>query len=208
MENDTYQGYPAWLTGATETVRSRPVPQFPEKLSQMTTEMRALEKQSFEIAFEFALEAVSGGITFESFCREYHTPLNAVRFRNWVFTNASRRVAYMQAKMLGAEAIEDDLIRIADGLRPDGTPSLDDPQRTQQMLNIRKWLLQVWNRRRYGDVKQIEQTTRVESSQMTKEELQQRLLVSLGIIESNEIMGELIDIGALPEVKGDEDGDS
>ena len=145
-----------------------------------------LEKQSFEIAFETALERLADGMTLSTFCAEYPSPLeplSAVRFRTWIFKDAHHRSAYMTAKAIGAETVEDDLIRIADGLRPDGSASLDDVPRSQLRVQTRKWLLQVWNRRRYGDVKQIEQTTTttVDISSLSTEELRSRLLKSLGM---------------------------
>jgi hypothetical protein len=145
-----------------------------------------LERQSFEIAFETALERLADGLTLSEFCANYPSPvepLSAVRFRTWIFRDPQRKSAYMTAKAIGAETVEDDLIRIADGLRPDGTASLDDVPRSQLRVQTRKWLLQVWNRRRYGDVKQIEQTTTttVDISNLSTEELRSRLLKSLGM---------------------------
>lgn len=154
--------------------------------SSLSPEMRELEKQSFEIAFETLLEHLSEGRTFESFCNEYHTPLHVGRFRAWVFSRQKRREAYYVAKAIGAEAIEDELIRISDGIDADGNPSADDVGRATLRINTRKWLLQISNRKRYGDVKQIEShtTTSFDPSSLSTMQLQQRILQSLGMEEN------------------------
>jgi hypothetical protein len=47
--------------------------------------------------------------------------------------------------------VEDELIRIADGIRPDGTPDPEDTQRSTLKINTRKWLLAKLAPQRYGD---------------------------------------------------------
>ena len=150
---------------------------------QMTQELRQLEKQTFEIAFEMALEAMAEGVTLQDFCREYHTQLSPARFRNWMFKDANRSVAYRRAKMIGAEAVEDELLRISDGKNPDGSASISDTNRDTLRINIRKWLLGVWNRKKYGDIKQVEQHTppRFDPAVATADQLQAELLRVLGL---------------------------
>jgi len=150
--------------------------------------VRDLEVQTWTIAFETILERMSEGVPFDTICKEYPTPpsvtpLSPARVRAWIFSNERRRNAYMAAKAIGAEAVEDDLLRIADGMRPDGSASLDDVPRSQLRIQTRKWLLQVWNRDRYGDVKKVEQTTttKIDASNVPTEELRSRLLRSLGV---------------------------
>jgi hypothetical protein len=156
---------------------------FPSRAADMSPEMRQLELQTFEIAFESALEELAAGNTLELFCASYHVRLVPSRFRTWVFQNTKRRNAYIAAKAVGAEAVEDELIRIADGKLADGTPSPNDVQRSQLMISTRRWLLTVWNRERYGEVKKVEQTTttRIDPASLSTPELQRQLLEALGI---------------------------
>jgi hypothetical protein len=160
---------------------------FPTRLADMSPEMRALELQTFAIAFESALEAAAAGTTLEQFSASYHVRLNASRFRTWIYQHGKRRNAWLAAKAVGAEQVEEDLIRIADGVNADGTPSLADVQRSTLQVNTRRWLLQVWNRERYGDVRKIEQTTtsRIDPGTLSTPELQQKLLEALGIEASS-----------------------
>jgi len=159
------------------------------KLSGLTPEMRELEKQTFSIAFESLLEHLAGGHTLDSFCRDYHAQLNSGRFRSWIFSNPKRRQAYYVAKAIGAEAIEDELVRISDGVLADGTASPDDVARSTLRISTRKWLLQISNRKRYGDVKHIEQTTttRIDPASLSTPQLQQRILHALGMDDSYDI---------------------
>ena len=147
---------------------------------------RELELQTWNIAFETVLERLAGGTTFDVACREYHEPISQARFRAWIFATEKRRNAYNMAKAIGAEAVEDEMIRIADGIGPDGQPSQSDVGRSKLQVDTRKWLLQVWNRKRYGDVKQIEQHTTTTIDQrtvggMSSRDLQSRLMSALGI---------------------------
>jgi hypothetical protein len=41
--------------------------------------------------------------------------------------------------------------------------------RSTLRINTRKWLLGVWNRKRFGDVKQIEQNVNIDLSQAMQE---------------------------------------
>jgi hypothetical protein len=148
-----------------------------------SSEVREFERQSFSIAFETLLEHLSSGRTHGEFCRTYHTPLDPGRFRSWIFLDRKRREAYYVAKAVGAEAVEDELLRISDGITSEGTPSPDTIERAQLQINTRKWLLQVNNRKRYGDTKYVEQTTtqKFDPSSLSTVELEQRLLTALGI---------------------------
>jgi hypothetical protein len=153
-------------------------------------EVMALREQTFTIAFETILTQLASGITLTEAIREYSAPISPIdpaHFRNWVYRDKSRKNAYLVAKAIGAEAVEDELIRISDGINPNGEQSPEDVARSTLRINTRKWLLGVWNRRRYGDVKQIEQTTtnKLDVSSLSIDELQQKLLLSLGFGAEN-----------------------
>lgn len=150
-----------------------------------------LEKQSFAIAFEQALEALAGGTTLTEFCHSYYMPMSPVRFRSWMMQDQRRKNAYYGAKALWAEALEDELIRISDGIGPDGSrpspsqPSLpEDVQRSALRIQTRKWIMEKSNRKRYGDVKHIEQTTTntttIDVTSMSTEDLKRFVLRQAG----------------------------
>jgi hypothetical protein len=178
---------PDWMVPS-----SLPVPNYPEphrtlKLAQMSDEERQLEKQTFSIAFETALEQVAGGWTLSEFCMNYpdplDRPLSAGRFRAWIYRDEKRRNAFYAAKALAAEAIEDEMLRISDGVRANGEASMDDVARSQLRIQTRWKMLQVYNRNRYGDIKTIEQTvtTRIDPNSLNIDQLREKLLKSLGV---------------------------
>lgn len=145
--------------------------------------LRELEQQNFTIAFETILEKMSEGVPFTTACNEYpalHTPITPGRFRTWIFRNSQRKNAYLVAKALAAEAVEDEMIRISDGMTNTGSQLPDEVPRSKLRIDTRKWLLTVWNRQRYGEVKQIEQKTTVDVSAMSTEELKRMILQQVG----------------------------
>ena len=137
----------------------------PRHASSLSPEERILEQQTFAIAFESLLEALSDATTFSAFCLTYKDPfgrpLSTARFRTWIFAIPARKTAYYTAKSMAAEAIEDDLIRIADGLNPDGSLSPNDPARSKLMVDVRFKLLPVYNRDRYAPTTQVDINTTV-----------------------------------------------
>jgi hypothetical protein len=172
---------PDWLIPANEPERTTNLP-MTEKGNREA--LIALEKQDFEIAFETALESLADGIALSQFCAEYHTKLSPVRFRTWIFRDTRRKKLYEAAKAIGAEQVEDELIRISDGVKSDGTASMDDVARSTLRINTRKYLLQVWNRDKYGDVKRVD--TRIDQTvrtvdQLTAAELNEKIIDVLGI---------------------------
>lgn len=168
MDSNQFQ-IPEWLAPPSSPPNhSGQAP--PKPRSQLTPEERALEQQTFAIAFEALLEQMANAIPFDVFCRTYFDPLgrclSASRFRAWIFVSPSRKSSYYGAKVLAAEAIEDELIRIADGINADGSLSLTDPARAKLMVETRWKLLPIYNRARYAQTTQIEQTTNITMKSM------------------------------------------
>ena len=56
----------------------------------------------------------------------------------------------------------------------DAKDSLEDANRSSIRIDSRKWQLKVWNRERFGDVKQIDQTVHVDLT-LAMETAQERL---------------------------------
>lgn len=193
---------PDWLEDRAPTT----IPDTPLIRAQIAanqTAIQELEQQTFSIAFEMLLEQMAGGASLSHFCRTYHTPLPDSRFRTWIYRNLKRKQAYLAAKAVGAEAVEDEMIRIADGIRADGSELPEDVTRSNLRISTRKWLLQVWNRQRYGDKTTIEQTTTtttVDVASMSSEDLKRFILAQNG--------GDAMDLETLNDLIGEgSDGD-
>jgi hypothetical protein len=140
--------------------------------------LRKEQEQLYGIAFEHFLEGPSSGRPLDEMIAEYHTPIRASLFRAWIYRDENRKKAWLTAKALGAEAIEDEMVRIADG----SNSPMETEARTKLRLDTRWRLMAVNNRGRYGDVKQIEtRSTTVDASTLSSSELRQRILQSLGL---------------------------
>ena len=177
--------FPDWLVGGA---KSKTV--IADMIRANKASVDALMLQTFDIAFEIALERLAEGISLDVFCREYYKPISPAKFRTWIYRNPKRKAAYLAAKAIGAEAIEDEMIRISDGIRPDGSETPEDVTRSTLRINTRKWLLTIWNRPRYGDKTTIEQTTttKLDTSGVSTAELRSRLLESLGLDTVDDVM--------------------
>lgn len=149
-------------------------------MNTTNTDIANLTLQTYSIAFEMVLQKVAAGTALTTALYEYHTPIDPALFRAWIYRDDSRKKAWLVAKALSAEAMEEDILRIADGIDPDGNPSPNDINRAQLQITTRKWLMQVNNKKRYGDTKFIE-TTHTNDTNLTTEQLEQRILERLGV---------------------------
>jgi hypothetical protein len=101
----------------------------------------------FNNFFEEIIERVSNGEPLSQIVREDPRGFPVNKVRAWVMSDPERKHRYYEAKAIGAESVEDEMISIADG---DG---LEDVQRSTLRINTRKWLVGVWNRDRYAEKK-------------------------------------------------------
>jgi len=107
-----------------------------------------------EQTWEALLDWTREGGTLAAFCRENPSPPEG-SLRRWIYMDETRKTLYREAKEIGAEKIEDQLMDISDGTdQPHGIPN--DTNRDALRISTRKWLLGVWNRERYGEKRQID----------------------------------------------------
>jgi len=78
-------------------------------------------------------------------------------FIGWIHKDADRKRRYLEAQEIGAEVVANQLLEIADA-----EDSIEDVARSTLRINTRKWLLGVWNRKRFGETKQIEQNVTID----------------------------------------------
>lgn len=110
-----------------------------------------------EWTWEAALGRVADGETLTSICRDPTMP-DLQPFRRWIHSDAARRDRYYASRAIGAEKVEDELIDISDA----ADNPMEDTARSALRIQTRKWLLGVWNRDRYGEKKQIDQSVVVD----------------------------------------------
>lgn len=144
---------PDWLAPASAPVPA-PVKRGRKVETPLERSRRELVETVYAHKFEVVLERMYEGHTLTDILSEDHRDIDRGAFRSWILKNAERRARYYEAKTVFADVIEDDMLRIADGA--DDSPLPEDLKRTEMRLSTRKWLLQVNNRQRYGETKQIE----------------------------------------------------
>lgn len=105
----------------------------------------------YESAFEQILDKICAGQSLTAALRDDVREFDRSQFVRWINKDPIRRSRYHEAQEIGAEVIAGEMIEIADG-----TQSLEGVQRSTLRINTRKYLLGVWNRKRYGEVKQVE----------------------------------------------------
>jgi hypothetical protein len=125
---------------------------------------REIEEHTFESLFEDALDTIAMGNPLTSVVEDDPRPINYARMLAWIHRDPKRQEMYYAAQAIGAQAVERDMLAIADA-----KDSIEDVNRSTLRINTRKWLLGVWNRKRFGDVKQIEQNVNIDLSQAMQE---------------------------------------
>lgn len=113
---------------------------------------------TIENSFERALEHVRQGKPLAQFVEEYPVPIDYRHLLAWIMRDEDRKLRYREAQEIGAEVVADQMIQIADGT---DTELPEDIDRATLRINTRKWLLGVWNRKRFGETRQIEQNVTV-----------------------------------------------
>lgn len=118
-------------------------------LAESKRARRDLELLAYESIFERALDDISAGqpLTYTLECD--HRDIEYRRFIAWIQKDENRKARYYEAQAIGAEVVAAQTLLIADA-----DDSLEDVARSTLRINTRKWLLSVWNKKRYGEVKQ------------------------------------------------------
>lgn len=152
---------PEWLAPAPQASPAIPYHDTRAVKAQMTVAQarRQLEEQMFETLFDEAMEITASGKSLVvPFSQDPRQP-KVGRFLAWVMRDESRKATYYEAQAFGAEVVAQEVIAIADA-----DDSFEDVNRSTLRINTRKWTVGVWNRARFGDIKQIEQNVRIDLS--------------------------------------------
>jgi hypothetical protein len=140
-----------------------PLPHYHPTVIHTRREIKAMQTQiehlTFESLFDEALDRIAAGQpliqTIEGDPREP----NYTRMLAWIHADPQREAQYHEAQKIGAEVIAQQLLALSDA-----SDSMEDVNRSTLRINTRKWLLGVWNRKRFGDVKQIDQNVTIDLS--------------------------------------------
>lgn len=111
-------------------------------------------------------------------------------FLNWIHASPDREAAYQEARRVGALAMEDHAVAIADGIDPHtGQETMEDVTRSTLRINTRKFAMQAWNRDRYGEKRQIDQNVNIDIADAMKE-ADQRLRLHRGVTVDGEVVSD------------------
>jgi len=130
----------------------------------MAADNAPLAHFNYEIAFETVLERMMEKVSFINAVREDHRNINPGSMMHWILANPERKARYYQALETRAELLSEEIISIADGV-----DTMEDIDRSKfRCAEYRKQMAN-WNRKRFGDVKQIDMTQSISISAAIEE---------------------------------------
>lgn len=139
-----------------------------------------LKHQTYANLFESSLERIMGGTSLQTIIRNDPRGIQLGRFLFWINRDPSRKARYEEACEIAAEAMAHELTSIADALGgEDGTPIMEDVQRSSLRVKARTYLMEKWSPRRYGDSKRIQIDQTSINASMTAEDLTKLSLADL-----------------------------
>ena len=141
---------PAWLNSSVPTVAPSPIPTTPTPPPARVTNREIMFMQ-FEAMFDYVLEQMAEGNTIKHTLDKDARGYESSTFIDWIKKDPQRTVRYENAQLLYAEKLGSEIIEIADA-----EDSIEDVNRSKLRIDSRKWLMGVYNKRRYGDTKTIE----------------------------------------------------
>lgn len=149
---DTPVEVPDWLTADTPET-----PLTPQRRT-LTPEEKQLMEMQFSHIFERVCDQLALGQPLTHILNSDPRSLDNARFLRWVLNDEDRKAEYYKALEEAAEHIfVNDMIRIADA-----EDSLEDVQRSTLKLNTRWKYMAICNRKRFGDIKQIDSNIHID----------------------------------------------
>jgi len=144
---------------------------------------RQFEEQTFEAVFDDIIEHSASGQPLTAFVEMRPLAFDYQRCLSWIMRDETRKNRYYEAQEIGAEIVSHQILGIADA-----SDSLEDVARSTLRINSRKWLMGVWSRKRFGDIKQVDQNITIDLS-AAMQEAQNRLDNARTV----EVLGRVID---------------
>ena len=110
----------------------------------------------YEQMFERLIEDVYKGKSLHSALSDDQRPIVYEDFLKWVKKDPTRHERFRQAQEMRTEFMAGEILEISDGLATVDPSSNDAVNRDKLRIDTRKWLMGSHNRKRYGEVKQVE----------------------------------------------------
>lgn len=129
-----------------------------KKLEPLPDSPLAILEKTYSSLFEVALNRISNGEALTLIIRSDNRDIDYSHFLRWIHKDEARKSRYREAQELATEVHASEIISIADC----ENDSLEDVARSKLRIDARKFLMSSWNRSRYGDVKQVDQTVKID----------------------------------------------
>lgn len=145
---------PDWIAPSQQTVPS-----------MTAVELARLKRENLHTSYENAFSGilahmVEDHLSFYDAVRDDHRAFDPGHYLAWVLRDENRKAQYYEVQAVTAEHIAQDMLRIADA-----DDSMEDVARSTLKISTRKWLLGVWNRKRFGETRQVDQTITIDLSE-------------------------------------------
>jgi hypothetical protein len=154
MEQATSQSVGTVVTGESPLPSWLSVPD--PKPPRISKEAKALLHVEYEQIFERVVEDVYRGRSLQSLIQDDHRAISYEDFLRWVKREPSRHERFKEAQEMRTEFLAGEILEIADGVEAVDPTSNDTVNRDKLRIDTRKWLMSAHNKKRYGEVKQVE----------------------------------------------------
>ena len=130
---------------------------FPDpKRPKLPQESRDLLHVQYEQMFERVVEEIYRGRSLQSVIQDDHRLISYEDFLRWIKRDPMRHERFKEAQEMRTEFMVGEIIEIADGLSSIDPTSSDTVNRDKVRIDTRKWVMSAHNRKRYGEIKQVE----------------------------------------------------
>lgn len=154
-----------YSVGAAVTSSETPLPTWlsvPDpKPPRITAKSRELLNVQYEQMFERVVEDIYRGRSLQSLIRDDHREVSYEDFLRWVKKDPMRHERFKEAQEMRTEFLAGEILQIADGVDSIEPASNDAVNRDKLRIDTRKWLMGAHNKKRYGEIKQVEVATSI-----------------------------------------------
>jgi len=127
-----------------------PTPPKPSK------EARNLLHVEYDQIFERIIEDIYRGRSLQSLIEDDPRVISYEDFLRWVKRDPQRHERFKEAQEMRTEFLAGEILEIADGVESVEPSSNDTVNRDKLRIDTRKWLMSAHNKKRYGEIKQVE----------------------------------------------------
>lgn len=137
-----------------------PLPKWLQPVDPDDGRYAPVKLSEFAKMYEWVLERIAIGESLDQVLNRDPRSPDVGRFMRWIMSDETRRNRYYEADAVAAEIMfAQDMVRIADA-----DDSTEDVQRSKLKLDTRWKKMAVANRKRFGDIKQIDQNVTIDLS--------------------------------------------